>query len=204
MSKRIVKGVFSVLLAVMVAGGVVSGGHSYAGERGESGGKEGYNRDRDYYNERDYSSDSGRGERGERFVPPAKDSVYSRECGSCHFLYFPGFLPQRSWVKLMTQQDHFGETLELKDTVKGEITKYLTENSADRQRRNGISNKIMSSLGALSPTRVTDVPYIVRKHRKIRRSVFDRPSVGTFSNCGACHLTGHEGDFEEDNVKIPQ
>ena len=150
------------------------------------------------------SRDDDKGEREGRYVPPPKDSAYSQECGSCHFLYFPGLLPEKSWIKLMGQAGHFGEELGLDEAVKVEITGYLKANSADKNRETEWSSKIMSSLGSLTPVKITEVPYITRKHGKIKREVFARPSVGTLSNCGACHKTGAQGDFEEDNVKIPR
>jgi len=143
-------------------------------------------------------------EREGRFNVPPKDSAYSRECGSCHFLYFPGLLPENSWIKLMAQEDHFGEALGLDAEAAAEITGYLKANSADRNRQTEWSSKIMRSLGTLTPVKITEVPYITRKHGKIKREVFSRASVKTLSNCGACHRTGAEGDFEEDNVKIPK
>ena len=148
--------------------------------------------------------DDDKGEREGRYAAPPKDSAYSQECGSCHFLYFPGLLPENSWVKLMAQADHFGEVLGLDPAVKKEITGYLKANSAEKNRQTEWSSKIMSSLGTLTPVKITEVPYITRKHGKIKREVFSRPSVGTLSNCGACHKTGAQGDFEEDNVKIPK
>ena len=48
-------------------------------------------------------------EGGER-VPPVTDPVVKKECGSCHMVFPPQFLPRRSWQKLAdTLADHFGE-----------------------------------------------------------------------------------------------
>ncbi|MFQ5735405.1 MAG: cytochrome C [Thermodesulfobacteriota bacterium] len=165
----------------------------------------------DGWEREDYEHKRGeRGERGERregeyaFSVPPKDSVYAMECGACHFLYLPGLLPEGSWVKLLDQKDHFGEDLALEKATRDSVLAYLKANSSDKQMSNEWSNKITRSLGTSVPVRITDVPYIARKHRKIRKEVFERPSVSTFSNCGACHVTGAKGDFEEDNVKIPR
>jgi len=148
--------------------------------------------------------DDDNGEREGSYAPIPCDSIYSVECGSCHFLYFPGLLPEKSWIKLMGQTGHFGEELGLDEAVKAEITGYLVANSADKNMQTEWSSKIMRSLGTLAPVKITEVPYITRKHGKIKREVFSRPSVKTLSNCGACHRTGAEGDFEEDGVKIPR
>ncbi len=144
------------------------------------------------------------GEMERRYIPPPEGSAYRRECGSCHFLYFPGLLPEGSWIKLMGQEEHFGEALKLDPAVKTGIIMYLKENSADKQRGNEWSSKIMRSLGTLSPERVTGVPFIARKHAKIKREVFERPPIRGLSNCGACHRTAADGDFDDDNVRIPE
>lgn len=180
-----------ILMLVLLIAGVFS----FAGLISANGGE------RDSHEGR---GDDDKGEREGRYAAPPKDSAYSQECGSCHFLYFPGLLPENSWVKLMAQTDHFGEVLGLDAAVKKEITEYLKANSADKNRQTEWSSKIMRSLGSLTPVKITEVPYITRKHGKIKREVFSRPSVGTLSNCGACHKTGAQGDFEEDNVKIPR
>ncbi len=52
--------------------------------------------------------------------------------------------------------------------------------------------------------RITDTPYIREKHHEIKPEVFKRESVGSSSNCIACHTTAEEGIYEEDNVKIPK
>ncbi|HHL31474.1 MAG TPA: hypothetical protein ENJ41_02735 [Oceanospirillales bacterium] len=38
---------------------------------------------------------------------------YTEECGGCHFAYQPGLLPEKSWLKIMTDlQNHFDENAE--------------------------------------------------------------------------------------------
>jgi len=189
---------FAIIVILLVAGVFLRGGHVVRADGWEREGREGmeYGREHGERGEREHGE--------ERYAPIAKDSVYNQECGSCHFLYFPGLLPESSWVKLLDQKDHFGEELGLEENVKSEILVYLKANSADKNRGNEWSSKIMRSLGTLTPVRITEVPYITRKHAKIKRDVFDRPAVKTLSNCGACHRTGAKGDFEEDNVKIPR
>jgi len=66
--------------------------------------------------------------------------------------------------------------------------------------------KIMRSLGGQTPSRITEVPYIRDKHRgdDIPADAFRRKSVGSKSNCIACHTTAGKGTYEEDYVKIPK
>jgi hypothetical protein len=62
----------------------------------------------------------------------------------------------------------------------------------------------MRSLGDNTPMRITEIPYIQAKHRKINTDVFEREPIGSLSNCSACHVTADQGVFEDDDVKIPQ
>jgi hypothetical protein len=52
--------------------------------------------------------------------------------------------------------------------------------------------------------RVTEVPYIRQKHRKISSGVLQQPSIGSLSNCAACHTKAMEGIFDDDYVVIPK
>lgn len=143
-------------------------------------------------------------ERREAYSFP-QNAAYKQECSSCHFLYHPGLLPFRSWEELINKSDkHFGENLALEAKDKDELLKYFKANSAEKGGTE-FSRKILGSIsGGAVPTRITETPYIQRKHRKLTKEVFARPAIKSFSNCGACHTKGAEGDFEEDNVKVPK
>ena len=140
---------------------------------------------------------------------PAADPAakWKAECSSCHMAYPPGYLPERSWRKLMTGLDkHFGENAGLDPVTTREITDYLVSNSAERSsdRRAG---RFLGSLAADAvPLRITETPYFRRKHdsREISPEVWKRPKVGSPANCTACHVGAERGDFSERNVKIPQ
>lgn len=158
----------------------------------------------------DDDDDHGSWRRGSSAFALPENEVYTEECSACHFQYQPWLLPARSWEKLMEGSgDHFGDDLALDESTRAEILRYLVDNSAEntavRNEWTGARGKIMRSLNGAAPTSIRDVPYIRHEHRKLqRKGVFDRPSVGTFSNCGACHRTGAEGDYEEDNIRIPR
>ena len=130
--------------------------------------------------------------------------TYKENCGGCHFAYPPELLPASSWKGIVTRwDDHFGESLLLDNTSREEIGKYLEENAADRSGSEK-AGKILRSLGGRSPVRITEVPYIVKEHREIAREVFKRKSIGSFSNCIACHKTADQGRFDDDQATIPQ
>lgn len=134
---------------------------------------------------------------------PVNNPIYKNECGACHFVYQPELLPSASWKKLViAHEDHFGEYVALDDYSERAILDYLTANSAEKSSAKR-STKIMRSLGNNVPSRITDIPYIKEKHRKISSSVLKRTSIGSLSNCSACHTTAEEGVYDDDNVMIP-
>lgn len=180
----------ALVAAIAAAPAVFAGGD----ERGES-----------HESEERGEREGRNGRNGGRIIPPADNAAYKQECSSCHFLYQPGLLPARSWEAVMSSTGkHFGEDLALDEAAVKELTAYLIANGADKQT-NRRSTRIAGSIDSSSaPTRITEVPYMVKEHRKIKKETFSRPSIKTFSNCGACHTKGAEGNFEEDFIKIPE
>lgn len=177
-----------ILLSGLVIGNAAFADEDERGERGESG-------------ERHERGE--RGERGGKYVV-VENAVYKKECSDCHFLYLPGLLPVRSWEKVMNETDkHFGEKLSLDEKTKSEILLFLTANSAEKTKTEWAS-KITRSVGSDTPSSITEIPYIAKEHRKIKEDVFKRASIGSRSNCGACHPHAEHGDFEEDSVSIPK
>jgi hypothetical protein len=135
--------------------------------------------------------------------------VYEKECGSCHMAYSPGLLPARSWTAMMSKlNDHFGDNAELDNATQTAILSYLTMNSADHSgyRR---SQKIMRSLdsslnGMATPLRISELPYIKRKHHELRPNVFKtHPDLTSLSQCSACHSQAAKGSFSEREINIP-
>ncbi|MBI5563239.1 MAG: diheme cytochrome c [Deltaproteobacteria bacterium] len=149
-----------------------------------------------------FADDDGKRGAGGGAVP--ENAAYKQECSSCHFLYMPGFLPGRSWEAIIKGSDkHFGENLGLDDKAKEELSAFLTANAAEKSGLEW-SPKILKGIGADTPGRITEVPYIKKEHGKIKAAVFKRPAIGSFSNCGACHPKGGQGGFDEDAVSIPK
>jgi hypothetical protein len=138
-------------------------------------------------------------------LPPIRNKLYSEECGACHMTYQPGWLPARSWRRMMAELDnHFGDNAELEPESRKRITEYLTANAADviKHKR---SRKIIRSLQAGdTPMRISKLPCIRRKHHEIpRRLLSGNPEVRTLANCQACHIYAEAGVFEEHMVRIP-
>jgi hypothetical protein len=117
--------------------------------------------------------------------------------------YPPGLLPSASWQKILSQlEDHFGQDVEADPEAVKTISDYLKINAAEKSPAEQ-SKKIMRSLGTQVPMRITDIPYIRRKHHDLDAAVFKRESIGSFANCIACHITAEKGIYDDDDVRIP-
>jgi len=138
-------------------------------------------------------------------LPAVMNARYENECGACHFAYQPGWLPARSWKKMMGElNDHFDENAELGRKANNEITDYLIAESAD-VRPNRKSHKILASISNdASPLRISTLRYIIGKHAEIPQQLIgDNDKVRSLSNCLACHSDASKGQFNEHAVNIP-
>ena len=142
---------------------------------------------------------------GRTDVAPVNNKLYIKECGSCHFPYQPGLLPSNSWKKMMVNLDkHFetDATLAPEDFVT--LSKYLNDNSAEKNMQYKRSNRIVSSLlpGQVADS-ISTTPYMVQKHREIRKDLITQPDVKGLFNCMACHTTADKGIYSERAINIP-
>jgi hypothetical protein len=139
-----------------------------------------------------------------RYLTPVSNQTYKEECGACHFPYQPELLPSGSWEKILAGlEDHFGEVFDLDQESKKIVGEYLRLNAAEQSSAKR-AVKIMRSLGNRTPLRITEVPYIREKHHEVSPDVLKRKSIGSLSNCSACHTTAEKGIYEDDNVSIPR
>lgn len=138
-------------------------------------------------------------------VKAVTNQLYLKECGSCHFAFQPGLLPERSWKKMMNNLiDHFGSDATLEPKDQKALLVYLIDNAAENATEYKRSRKILRSISTDSaPEKITDVPYFVREHRKIPKRVIRQEEVATLSNCTACHTTASKGVYSERAIKIP-
>lgn len=133
-------------------------------------------------------------------LPSVANANWKTECASCHMLYHPGLLPERSWRNLMSGLDkHFGENASLDPTTQQEITDFLVKHSA---RAGSLYAKSIPA--SATPLRMTETAWFKREHREVRADVWKRPKVGSASNCMACHKGAEQGDFSEHGVAIPR
>ena len=121
---------------------------------------------------------------------------YQQECASCHMAYPPGLLPGASWQRMMgSLKQHYGTDASLDEASVREITGWLKANSGTYKR---VSEEPPQD-------RITKSAWFLREHnaREVSPAVWKRASVGSASNCAACHTHAAQGSFSERDIKIP-
>ena len=134
------------------------------------------------------------------------DTTYTAECTSCHVGFLPGFLPMRSWNKIMGDlENHFGENASLEDPALSNIKAYLVNNAADSNLASVRSKKIAKMIASSdTPIRIIETPFWIKKHRAIKKYVWKRPKIPSKSSCDSCHRDANKGIFDEHDVHVPR
>lgn len=151
----------------------------------------------------EHKGDKGRGEHGEKgeaknLGVKLTNETWKTECSACHMAYPPGLLPAASWQALMGDlPNHFGTDASLDDQAMKEILPFLTENAASERRQE--TNKDGKPM-----LRITETQWFKKEHDEISAATWKSDKVKSASNCLACHTTAEQGNFDEDNVKIPR
>jgi cytochrome b len=131
-------------------------------------------------------------------------SLFYDECISCHTLYPPHLLPEKSWITMMDDlQNHFGDDASLDAIDTNSIKEYLVKNSAENSTREA-SFKILKSMDANITLAITEMPYWKKRHKEIDKSLFKQKNIGNISNCKACHKNIEQGLLNDKDIKIPQ
>ena len=199
------KGVIFLVAVLLVANGVF---YAALADHDEHSEKRWYQKIFDGDDDDDSHIGNRRGSKHsrERYLKPVSNPTYKEECGACHFAYQPELLPSGSWQKILARlDDHFGGEVDLDVESKKIIAGYLKANSAEYSSAKR-AVKIVRSLKAQTPMRITDVPYIRHKHEDddIPADAFTRKSVGSMSNCIACHTNAEDGIYDDDDIVIPR
>jgi cytochrome c553 len=151
------------------------------------------------------ASGGGGEEGGGRNLPAVSNAKWKAECSSCHMLYHPGLLPERSWQKMMAGLDkHFGESATLDAPTRAEIEQFLVANSADKQDGRRSQRIVQSIPASAAPLRISETDYFIARHDEVSPSTFKRKSIGSAANCIACHKNADKGNFSESQIKIPR
>ena len=138
-------------------------------------------------------------------VAPVNNQLYIKECGSCHFPYQAGLLPANAWNKMMTNlENHFNSDASLNEANLQTLTKYLNDNSAEKNMQYKRSNRIVSSLAKNQiPDSISTTPYMIKKHKDIKKDLITQNEVKGLFNCMACHKTADKGIYGERDINIP-
>ncbi|PRM98847.1 diheme cytochrome c [Aliarcobacter cryaerophilus] len=137
-------------------------------------------------------------------IKPVDNTIYEKECGSCHFAYQAGLLPSNSWNKMMSNlSDHFGDDASVDEKTFQTLVGYLNENSAEKSMNNKRSRKIVENLNGTIPDSISKMPYMKKKHRDIKEHLITQKEVKGLFNCTACHQNAKKGIFSDDDVNIP-
>lgn len=135
---------------------------------------------------------------GGHYFPPATNAKVQEECGSCHMAFAPSMLPARSWQHMMDKlQNHFGDDASLDPKVAAEITDYLISHAADQGGQRYGRRLLRGIVPGDARLRITELPYWVRKHRKVPAQEWASPEVRTKANCSACHTQAERGYYED-------
>lgn len=119
--------------------------------------------------------------------------AYRSECTSCHIAYPPQLLPAQSWRAIMQGLDkHFGSDASIDAKTAAEIERYLVANAG------------RGSAAAKPQLRISESAWFKREHDEVAAGVWQRKAVGSPANCGACHTKADQGDYSEDNLRIPK
>jgi len=122
---------------------------------------------------------------------------YQQECAACHLAYPAGMLPAASWTHLMGNlTKHYGTDASLDEASVREISGWLKANAGTYKRVSEVPPQ----------DRITKSAWFLRKHRdgEVPAGVWARASVGSASNCVACHGGAAQGNFNERDIKIPK
>ena len=105
------------------------------------------------------------------------NALYNAECGSCHVPFPTRLLSANEWSKITARLDkHFGVDATVDDATVKNLNKYLSANSAAKDRTTANADKL---------PRITESRWFIKEHNEIAAKAWKR--VKSPSNCGACH-----------------
>jgi len=121
--------------------------------------------------------------------------TYTKECSDCHIPFPAGMLPAESWRRVLGDlSHHYGVDASLDAATVNELNAWLVANAGTYKRVREVPPE----------DRITRSAWFVREHREISSATWKRPAIKQAANCGACHPRAENGDFNEDDVRIPR
>lgn len=124
---------------------------------------------------------------------------YAQECGACHTAYAPGLLPAPAWARVMGRLDrHYGADATL-DPAEAQVIAAWLAREAGPDAGTGAGAADLAA-----DDRITTRRWFVREHRPVDAATWRLPSVGSPSNCAACHLGADQGRYSEHALRWPE
>jgi len=121
-------------------------------------------------------------------------AAFNAECTSCHIGYGPGLAGEANWRGIMGGLDkHFGVDASIDEKSRRAISAWLISQAAKGGQYASASPEF----------RISKSKWFVRQHDEVSSKVWKRASIKSAANCGACHGSADQGDFDEDHVRIP-
>ena len=132
------------------------------------------------------------------------NATYEKECGGCHFPYQPGWLPERSWRKIMASlREHFGENAELKVPDRDAVLAYLVAGSAERSKNLRSYEQLEAIRPGETPISITQVLYVGGIHGGFLDPKFKgKPAAKNLAQCPLCHMRSENGWFSQVTYEI--
>jgi hypothetical protein len=131
-------------------------------------------------------------------LQPVTDKATLQECGACHMVFPPQFLPARSWRAIMGNlTSHFGENAGIATQERDTIIAYLAAHAADGPKTKGGARYLKGVAATATPVQITKMPFWLRWHNEVSKARFASPQVKTAANCQACHQGASKGVFTE-------
>lgn len=122
-------------------------------------------------------------------------AAYVQECGACHVPYPADLLAASSWQRLMAGLPrHFGTDASLDAATANRISDWLASHAGTGRR----------VTDAPPQDRISRSPWFVRKHREVPTATWNAPAVKSAVQCAACHPRADQGNYDEDDVRIPR
>ena len=125
----------------------------------------------------------------------APNARHQQECAACHVAYPPGLLPAASWNRIIAHLDkHFGTDASLDAAATREIAGWLRANAGTERHLQEVPPQ----------DRISKSGWFLRQHEEVPAATWKRASIGSPSNCSACHGGAGRGNFNEREVRIPK
>lgn len=130
-----------------------------------------------------------------------ENKLFVKECASCHTLYPPHILPQKSWIALMQNlENHFEDDASLSYKDNKSILDFLIKNSAENSTQE-VSVNILDSIKNKDIIAVTHTTFWKEKHKNIPKEIYNHQQIKSKANCKACHSDIEKGLIEDDKIK---